>query len=66
MAALETLQNELGALNDLAHAPEVLRSLGLAEDPAARALLGPDDRTDLVEAAAEAHDALLDAKRFWR
>lgn len=66
VAALEHLQDELGALNDLAHAPEVLRSLDLADDPAAQALLGPDDRTDLLEAAAEAHDALVDAKRFWR
>lgn len=66
VAALEALQDELGALNDLAHAPEVLRGLGLADDPAARPLLGPDDRADLLEAAAEAHDALVDAKRFWR
>lgn len=66
VAALEHLQDELGALNDLAHAPEVLRSLDLADDPAAQALLGPDVRTDLLEAAAEAHDALVDAKRFWR
>lgn len=66
VAALEALQDELGALNDLAHAPQVLHSLGLADDPAAAALLGPDDRTDLLEMAAEAHDALVDAKRFWR
>lgn len=66
VSALETLQDQLGALNDLATAPEVLGRLGLADDPQATALLGAADKTDLLAAAAEAHDALVDAKRFWR
>ncbi|SCW72853.1 Inorganic triphosphatase YgiF, contains CYTH and CHAD domains [Sphingobium faniae] len=66
VTALEALQDELGALNDLASAPEILRGLGLAGDPNAKMLLGPDDKADLLEAAAEAHDALVDARRFWR
>lgn len=66
VAALEALQDGLGALNDLATAPEVLRRLGLADDPHAASLLGAGDKAGLLEAAAEAHDALVDARRFWR
>ncbi len=66
VSALEVLQDQLGALNDLATAPAVLDGLGLADDPDAVALLGADRKADLLEAAAEAHDALVDAKRFWR
>jgi len=33
VSVLEVLQDQLGALNDLATAPEVLRRLGLADDP---------------------------------
>lgn len=65
-AALEELQDQLGALNDLATAPHVLARLGLADDPQAAALLEAQDKADLLEAAADAHDALVDAKRFWR
>ncbi|MEA3390700.1 MAG: CHAD domain-containing protein [Pseudomonadota bacterium] len=66
VAALEELQDQLGALNDLATAPEVIRELGLESDPEAEALLGSGKRKALIAAAAEAHDALVDAKRFWR
>jgi len=66
IAALEALQDQLGMLNDLASAPDILRALGLADDPAAQALLGGGDKAKLLEVAAEAHDALVDAKRFWR
>lgn len=67
LAALEALQDRMGALNDLAAAPALVERLGLAGDPAAAALLGTDrDKRALVEAAAEAHEALVDAKRFWR
>lgn len=63
--ALETLQDELGALNDLATAPEVLKRLGIAKSPGADALLAHDKKAKLVEAAADAHDDLVDTKRFW-
>lgn len=66
LAALEALQDRLGALNDRAAAPDLLRRLGLADDPQAAALLDTTDRHALIEAAAEAQDALADAKRFWR
>lgn len=64
--ALEALQDQLGALNDLATAPHVLARLGLADDPQAAVLLEAQDKADLLEAAADAHDALVDARRFWR
>lgn len=66
VSALETLQDQLGALNDLATAPEVLHGLGLADNPDARALPGADRKADLLQEAAEAHADLVDAKRFWR
>ncbi|PKP94682.1 MAG: inorganic triphosphatase [Alphaproteobacteria bacterium HGW-Alphaproteobacteria-16] len=66
VSSLEALQDQLGALNDLATAPDVLRTLGLADDPKAAALLGANEKADLLETAAEAHDALVDASRFWR
>ena len=63
---LEALQDELGALNDLATAPGVLTGLDIADAPGALALLFPGSRRKMLEAAAEAHEALVDAKRFWR
>ncbi|MFN8684008.1 CYTH and CHAD domain-containing protein [Paracoccus sp. P2] len=67
LAALEALQDRMGALNDLAAAPALVERLGLAGDPAAAAILGTDrDKRNLIEAAAEAHEAFVDAKRFWR
>jgi inorganic triphosphatase YgiF len=66
IAVLEELQDQLGALNDLATAPEVIRKLGIEGDPEADALLGSGKRKALIAAAAEAHEALVDAKRFWR
>jgi CHAD domain-containing protein len=66
VSTLAALQDKLGALNDLATAPELLRRLDLADDPRAIALLGADRTEDLIDAAAQAHDALVDAKPFWR
>lgn len=67
LSALEALQDHLGALNDLATAPELLARLGLDSDHAAAALLEPGkDRAELIEAAAETHETVIDAKRFWR
>lgn len=65
VGALEELQDQLGALNDLATAPEVISRLGIKDDPEADALLGKGKRKALIGAAAEAYDALVDAKRFW-
>lgn len=65
-AALEALQDQLGALNDLAAAPDLLRRLGLADEAEARPLVEGGRKADLLDAAGEAHDALVDARRFWR
>ncbi|QJU59266.1 inorganic triphosphatase [Sphingomonas sp. AP4-R1] len=64
IAALENLQEQLGALNDLATAPEVLNGLGLTDhidvvSAAAR------QKSAMIEAAAEAYENLVDTKRFW-
>lgn len=65
-AALEVLQDQLGVLNDLATASEVLDKLGLADDPGASRLLTGSKRKLLLKAAAEAHEDWIDMKRFWR
>lgn len=67
LAALEPLQDELGALNDAAAMPELLARLGL-DDDARKAFPSHaiDSRRDVIKAAADAHDALVDTKRFWR
>lgn len=66
VSMLERLQDQLGALNDLAAAPAILVKLGMADHPEAREVLaGGEKKKKLLEAAAEAHDELLDAKRFW-
>lgn len=66
VSALETLQDRLGVLNDQAGTRELLTSLGLANEPDAAALIGDGPDAQLLEAAAEDYDALVDAKRFWR
>ena len=65
--ALETLQSQLGDLNDLATAPLVLAELGLAGTATAEALQ-PDLslRGPLLEKAVAAQETLMDRKRFWR
>lgn len=65
VAALEALQDRLGALNDLATAPAVLEKLGIANDPDASELLAGGKKKALREAAAEAYDDFVDTKRFW-
>lgn len=66
VGALEALQDELGALNDLATAPEVLEELSIANDPEALQLLARGKRKALLASAADAHEDLIDANRFWR
>lgn len=64
--ALEAVQDELGALNDLATAPHVLDRLGIADDPEAPALLVGGKKKALIAAAADAHGNLIDGGRYWR
>lgn len=66
IVALEAVQEELGALNDLATVPHILDRLGVADDPEAPALLAGGTKKALIAAAADAHDNLIDARRYWR
>lgn len=63
---LEALQDRLGLLNDQATMPGVLARIGIAEGPEASALLAGGGGRRRVRAAAEAWDAVMAAKRFWR
>ena len=66
IAAMESLQDQLGALNDLVTGPDVLEKLGLRADADAEALLSHANKASLIEKAQSALDDVLDAKRFWR
>lgn len=65
VAALEALQDRLGALNDLATAPGVLEELGIADDPDAAKLLARGRKKTLIKRAEDARKDLFDTKRFW-
>ncbi|GGG17885.1 inorganic triphosphatase [Rhizobium wenxiniae] len=66
VSAMETLQDELGALNDLATGPEVLRTHGISDIPGLEYLVSHADKQALVGQAQSALEDVLDAKRFWR
>jgi len=65
VAALEALQDELGLLNDLATAPDILKKLGLADDPDAAGLVARERKKHLIEKAQAARAELFETKRFW-
>jgi inorganic triphosphatase YgiF len=66
IAALEELQDCLGALNDFATAPDLLGKLGLTGDAEAATLVGSGPtRKKLLARAQKAHDDLFDTKKFW-
>lgn len=65
LSAMETLQDDLGALNDLATAPHVLEKHGLAEHPARDSVVPHADKQVLIEKAQASLDDVLDTKRFW-
>ncbi|HEV2543882.1 MAG TPA: CHAD domain-containing protein [Methylobacterium sp.] len=71
--ALSDLQDHLGALNDIATGHELMRDL--TDEPAGASTLFAAGMTAadiearsrmLLEAAAEAHEELVDTKPFWR
>ncbi|MGH0297938.1 CHAD domain-containing protein [Sinorhizobium meliloti] len=66
ITAMEGLQDQLGSLNDLATAPDMLSKLALSGVPAAGDLVSAADKGTLLNATAEADDTFVDAKRFWR
>lgn len=63
---LKALQDQLGALNDLATIPALLVRLDLADHPQAATLSAAGEKRRLLSAAADCHDELIDRKRFWR
>jgi triphosphatase len=65
VVALEALQDRLGALNDLATAPGVLKELGIADDPDAAKLLAKGRKKSLIKRAEDARRDLFERKRFW-
>ncbi|RXT29786.1 hypothetical protein B5P46_01550 [Rhizobium leguminosarum] len=66
VGAMEALQDELGALNDLATGPEVLEGQGLRSLAGADELIVHADKAKLIRSAQDALDDVLDARRFWR
>lgn len=66
IAALEDLQDELGALNDMVTAPAVLTGLGIGDAAGAMTLFFPGGKRKLLDAAGDAHEALIHTARFWR
>ncbi|WP_245294233.1 CHAD domain-containing protein [Rhizobium etli] len=66
LAAMSTLQDHLGDLNDLATGPDVLDRHGLASHPARDSVILHADKGLLIAKAQQAVDEVLDVKRFWR
>lgn len=65
VAALESLQDRLGTLNDLATTRALLETLDLAHTPEAAPLLDAGTKARQLEKAVEAYEAFVDARRFW-
>ena len=66
LGSLERLQNKLGALNDFAMMPSVLEQIGLGDYVQSLALFSTSEKAQLLIAATDAYDELLDARRFWK
>lgn len=65
IAAMEVLQDELGALNDLATGPEVLEKHSLRDHPCAGTLISHANKDKLIAKAQSAIDEVLHTRRFW-
>lgn len=65
LAALEELQDELGALNDLAVLPAVLATLGVGAEQAEGALRDGKERDFHISRAADTMRMVAEADRFW-
>jgi len=66
LGSLDRLQNKLGTLNDFAMMPSVLEQIGLGDSVQSLALFSTSEKAQLLIAATDAYDDLLDAKRFWK
>ncbi len=62
--AAEALQDQLGALNDLATAPRLFAELGLGAEEDGVPVAGKSKKA-LLSAASKAWDGLVDRKKFW-
>jgi len=60
---LEALQDKLGRLNDIAHAPGLFARLGVEIAPP---LPDKKERKRLLEDAEDCFETFIDSKRFWR
>lgn len=60
---METLQDQLGTVNDLAMRPHVLEKLGIEDNGFP---IGAHAKAKLLDAAEAALADLLETKRFWR
>lgn len=66
VASLEQLQDEVGALNDMVAAPQLLERLNLLDQEGAKAILHHGERSKILAASKEAHADLVDRKNFWK
>lgn len=64
-ASLELLQDQLGTLNDLVAAPQVLERLDLMRQPGSETLLAHGKKAKLISASEEAYVDLMDRENFW-
>lgn len=64
--AMERLQDQLGALNDLVTGPQIAARYGLAALEEGEQAYRPRDKAKLIGRSQAALDDLLDAKKFWR
>ncbi|WP_295043091.1 CHAD domain-containing protein [uncultured Paracoccus sp.] len=63
--ALADLQDQLGALNDLSAAPDILDRLGIQAGPDRDSLVPAGHKARSLKAAQGAYWKLAEAKRFW-
>ena len=66
ITAMKELQDQLGSLNDLATAPDMLAALELSDVAGAKDLFSAEEKSKLLEDAADAHDAFVNTRHFWR
>ncbi len=64
--AIEDLQTQLGHLNDLASGRALFDELGIADAETILAASKKGDPARLLPKAEDAHERLIDVKRFWR
>ncbi len=66
LEAIEDMQTQLGHLNDLASGRALFDELGIADAETILAAGKKGDPARLLPKAEDAHERLIDAKRFWR